>query len=132
MLVRLEPSSLASKPRTVPPDHLEFTVNARVIASRIAIKTLRLDKALWAMGLNACSNPELHALQQPWRQLAINQTPDFLGLVTRAKVRKDDQLVVEPIGSLHDIVQVHVSEFVDFFATMIGPDEADLRDEDLG
>jgi len=44
-------------------------------------------------------------------------------MIARAEVRADDHLILEAIGPLHEIVQVHVPELVNLLAAMIGPDE---------
>src|SRR5207247_11195791 len=53
-------------------------------------------------------------------------------MVARAEVRADNQLVLEAVGPLDEVVEVHVAELVDLLAAVVGPDEAHFGDEDLG
>src|SRR5262249_35504531 len=53
-------------------------------------------------------------------------------MIARAKMGENDQLVLETIGSLDHVIEMHVPELVDLFAAMAGPDEADLGNENLG
>src|SRR5262245_19967486 len=46
-------------------------------------------------------------------------------------MRADDELILEAVGALQKIIQVHVAELVNLLPEMIGPDEAQLGDEDL-
>src|SRR5579883_1152437 len=47
-------------------------------------------------------------------------------------MRTDNYLVMETIGPLDVVIQVHVAEFVDLLAPVVGANEAQLGDEDLG
>src|SRR5580704_14569002 len=78
------------------------------------------------------SNPELDAIAQLGRQLRLDHPTHLLRVIARSQVSADDQLILKTIGSLQEVVQVHVAELVDLLPPMIGPDKAQLGDEDLG
>lgn len=48
-----------------------------------------------------------------------------------AEVGEDDQFVLEAVGSIEEVVEVHVAELVNFFAAMFGPEEGHFGDEDF-
>src|SRR5262249_40794188 len=60
------------------------------------------------------------------------QTANLLRMVARAEVGKNNELISKKISSLDHVVQVHVSEFMNLLPAMAGPDEAHLRDQNLG
>src|SRR2546428_3585358 len=75
--------------------------------------------------------PKSHAFGEMRRQFTLEEAADFLRMIARAEVGENNQLVAETFRSLHDVVQVHVAELVDLLAAVIGPNEADLGDQDL-
>src|SRR5438874_470877 len=68
--------------------------------------------------------PKLDPLAQPRRQLRLHDSPYFVPVITGAEVRADNQLVLEPVRTLDEVVQVHVTELVDLLPPMVRPDEA--------
>src|SRR5438552_650907 len=77
------------------------------------------------------SDPEFEAIAQGRGQTGLDYAPHLLGMVARAQVAADQQLVVKTIGPLQEIVQVHVTELVDLLAAVVGTDETEFRDQDL-
>src|SRR5262249_39339911 len=66
------------------------------------------------------SQPELDPLAQRRRELGVEQAAHFLRMIACAEVRADDQLVLEPVRTLDEIVEVHVAELVDLLAAVVG------------
>ena len=66
------------------------------------------------------SQPKLDPVAQHRRHLVVDEAAHFLGMIARAEVRADDQLVLETVRALDEVIQVHVSELVDLLAAVIG------------
>ena len=65
-------------------------------------------------------------------QRFFHKAADLLVVVAGAEMPGNNPLVAEPITPLHEIVQMHVSVFVDFFLAMTWRDERHLGNQDLG
>src|SRR5439155_16044672 len=77
------------------------------------------------------SHPQSHPLLQLWWKLAGEILAHLAGMVARAEMAGDNQFVLEPVGPLDEIIQVHVAELVNLLPAVSRPEEAQLRDQDL-
>ena len=50
----------------------------------------------------------------------------------RTQVTKNDQFILELVGAVEDIIQVHVSVLVDLFFAVIRTEKRHFRDQDFG
>lgn len=62
----------------------------------------------------------------------MHESLDLSFVVPRAQVSGDDEFVVEPIGTLAIVVDVHVAMFVDQILAVFRGDEGHLADQDPG
>src|SRR6476660_7735390 len=75
--------------------------------------------------------PQFNAPAQTLGELVLDKPLHFLGVITRAEVSADNQLVLETICPFQEIIQVHMPEFVNLLTAMIWANEAHFGNEDL-
>ena len=78
------------------------------------------------------SEPDSEFLFQAGREFFFEVIVDLLGVVAGAEVGDDDEFVVEEVGTVEEVVEVHVAELVDVFLAMVRRDEGQLANQDLG
>ncbi len=78
-----------------------------------------------------CLLPESDAVAEGFGEDLIESSAGFGERRAGAEVCEDDEFVLEAMGTIEEIIEVHVAEFVNFFAAMFGPEEGHFGDEDF-
>ena len=74
----------------------------------------------------------MHAFSQICGQAIFDCFADLPFVIARAEVDQHDQLILKPFGTLDEIIDVHVAEFVNFLSAVFGPEECHLGNEHAG
>jgi hypothetical protein len=70
-------------------------------------------------------------MQASWEGF-VDPSMDLGFVVADAEVTADDLFVLKQVLAVDEVIQVHVSIFVDFVFAVVGGQEGHFRDQDFG
>lgn len=76
--------------------------------------------------------PQSCAVAERIREYLIESAAGFRVVRAGAEVSKDNQLIFEAVGTVEEVIEVHVAELMNFFAAVFGPEEGHFGDQQAG